>query len=211
MSPVLAGAHTPLPLPFEPSGLNGISKRMIESHHANNYGGAVKNLNKVEQDLAQINADTPSYVVEGLREHELTFRNSKTLHEAYFGNLGGNGQRSGTIEAALAQAYGSTARWEQHMRATGKSLSGRSGWAVLALELETGALRTHWSGGHTQALAASLPLLVMDMYEHAYQMDFGADAGRYIDVFFSNVNWDIVNRRLEQAQRASQLLREAKG
>jgi Fe-Mn family superoxide dismutase len=184
---------------------------MISSHHENNYGGAVRNLNRVEQELSQITAGTPPFVVAALRDRELMFRNSKSLHEAYFANLGGNGQRSGVIEAALATAYGTTARWEQHIRATGMGLGGGSGWAILAFELDTGALRTISSGNHTQVLSTSVPLLVMDMYEHSYQMDFGAGVARYIDAFFANVNWDEVNRRLERAQRMSAVLRGAGG
>jgi Fe-Mn family superoxide dismutase len=203
--PALAANHTPLPLPFAPGSLNGLSEKLISSHHENNYGGAVKNLNRVEQELAQITKDTPPIIVAALRERELTFRNSKSLHEAYFGNLGGNGQRSGAIESALATAYGSSATWEQHIRATGMGLGGGSGWAILGLELDTGALRTFWSGNHTQVLAMSVPLLVMDMYEHSYQMDFGAGVARYIDAFFANVKWDEVNRRFERAQRMSAL------
>ena len=63
-------------------------------------------------------------------------------------------------------------------------------------------LRTFWSGNHTQALALSVPLLVMDMYEHSYQMDFGAAAPKYIDAFFANANWEVVERRFAAAQRA---------
>jgi len=203
----LSGKHELVSLPFAPGSLNGLSERLITSHHENNYGGAVKNLNRVEQELAMLNSDTPPFVVAALRERELTFRNSKTLHEAYFGNLGGNGKRSGTIEAALAAAYETSARWEQHIRATGLGLGGGSGWAILGLELDTGALRTFWSGNHTQVLATSVPLLVMDMYEHSYQMDFGAGVARYVDAFFANVKWDEVNRRLERAQRMSALFR----
>ena len=125
--PALAGAHTVLPLWFKPTALNGISEKMIVSHHDNNYAGAVKNLNKVEQELSQINADTPPFVVAGLRQSELTFRNSKTLHEAYFGNLGGDGKRSGAIEKALSDAYGASSRWEEQFRATGAGLGGGSG------------------------------------------------------------------------------------
>lgn len=205
--PALAGAHVVIPLPFKPAALNGISERMISSHHENNYSGAVKNLNKVEQALAEIHAETPPFVVAGLRQSELTFRNSKTLHEAYFGNLGGDGKRSGSIEKALAEAYGASSRWEEHFRATGAGLGGGSGWVILALELETGGLRTCWSGNHTQVLATSVPLLVMDMYEHAYQMDFGAAAAKYIDAFFLNIRWDEVNRRHERALAASKALR----
>ncbi|MEY4581374.1 MAG: hypothetical protein RL701_6077 [Pseudomonadota bacterium] len=179
---------------------------MITSYHENNYGGAVRNLNRVEQELAQTTPDTPPFVVVALRDRELTFRNSKTLHEAYFKNLGGNGKRSGAIESAIAQAYGTTARWEQHMRATGTGLGGGSGWAILAFELDTGALRTVASGNHTQVLASSVPLLVTDMYEHSCQIDFGAGVARYIDAFFANVNWDEVNHRFERAQRLAALI-----
>lgn len=204
-SPTLSGKHSPIPLPFKPGALSGISERLIVSHHENNYGGAVKNLNKVEQELSRINADTPPLVVTALRERELTFRNSKTLHELYFANLGGNGRITGGVEAALAQAYGSTATWEAHFRATGLGLGGGSGWVILAYELDSGSLRTFGSGNHSQAPALALPLLVMDMYEHSYQMDYGAAHPRYIDAFFSNIHWEEVNRRLEQAGKLRSL------
>lgn len=203
----LAGNHQPIPLPFAPTALNGISEKLIKSHHENNYVGAVKNLNRTELELTKINAETPPFVVAALRDKELTFRNSKTLHEAYFANLGGDGKRAGGIEAAIATAYGSSARWEEHFRMTGAGLGGGSGWVVLALELETGALRTVGAGNHTQSLATSAPLLVMDMYEHAYQMDFGAAAAKYIETFFTNIHWEEVNRRFERANRASTALR----
>lgn len=206
-SVALAGTHKPLPLPFAPGSLEGLSERMISSHHENNYGGAVKNLNRVEQELARLNAETPPFVVAALRDRELTFRNSKILHEAYFGNLGGDGRRSGVIEAALAHTYGTTARFEEHLRATALGLGGGSGWVILGLELGTGELRTFAAGNHKESLATSVPLLVLDMYEHSYQMDFGAGVARYLDAFFANVNWDDVNRRLERAKRASAVLR----
>jgi Fe-Mn family superoxide dismutase len=203
----LGGAHKVAPLPFKPASLRGLSERMITSHHENNYGGAVKNLNRVEQELSRITADTPPFVVAALRERELTFRNSKLLHEAYFGNLGGDGKRSGKIESALSAAYGSTARWEEHFRLTALGLGGGSGWVILFLELDTGALRTIGSGNHTQVQAQASPLLVLDLYEHSYQMDYGAQVARYFDAFVANVSWDEVNRRFERAQRAAAALR----
>jgi len=153
--------------------------------------------------LARITAETPPFVVAALRERELTFRNSKQLHEAYFTNLGGDGRRGGAIDAALREAYSSTAVWDAQFRASALGLGGGSGWVVLALELDTGGLRTLGSGHHTQALAAGLPLLVLDMYEHSYHLDFGAAPTRYIDAFFANVRWDEVNRRFECGQRAA--------
>ena len=204
----LTGDHRVLPLPFAAGSLNGISERMIASHHENNYGGAVRNLNRTEQELGQVTRDTPPLLVAALRERELTFRNSKALHEAYFANLGGDGRRSGAIETAFGEAYGSSSRWEEHFRATGSGLGGGSGWVILSFELDTGSLRTAWSGHHTQALATGFPLLVMDMYEHSYQMDFGAAVPRYLDAFFANVRWDEVNARFERAQRLRAALQQ---
>lgn len=198
----LQGNHKVEPLGFDPAKLNGLSERMLRSHHENNYAGAVKNLNRAEQELAAINRDTPPFLVVALRERELTFRGSKLFHEQYFGNLGGDGKRAGAIEQALTQAYGTSARWEEHFRFTGLGLGGGSGWVVLGYELDTGALRTVGLANHTQSLSTLAPLLVMDMYEHAYQMDFGAAAAKYIDAFFLNVSWEAVDRRLQMARKA---------
>ncbi len=205
--PAFRGQHVPQPLPFNPAGLNGLSEKLLVSHHDNNYVGAVKNLNRLEQELAQITKDTPAFVVGGLRQNELMFRNSMTLHEAYFGNLGGDGKKSGAIATALSSAYGSADTWELHFRSTGAALAGGSGWVVLGYELMTGELRTYGSNHHTQAPSTALPLLVMDMYEHAFALDFGAAAAKYIDAFFANIKWDVVNQRLEQGMKLSKQLR----
>jgi Fe-Mn family superoxide dismutase len=191
--------HKVVPLPFDPKKLKGLSERMIVSHHDNNYAAAVNSLNKVEEDLARVNKDTPGYLVFGLRERELTYNNSMTLHEHYFANLGGDGKVSGAVAKTLAGTFGSVSRWEELFRATGMSLGGGSGWVVLAHNFARGGLQVTWSSVHSQALAYAAPLLVMDMYEHAYQMDFGAAAGKYIEAFFANINWDEVNRRHERA------------
>lgn len=207
VTPALAGRHEVVALPFDAKGLKGLSEKLIVSHHDNNYAGAVRNLNKVEQELARTNADTPAFVVGGLQQSALQFANSKLLHEQYFANLGGDGKSSGAIGDLLTSSYGSLARWEELFRATGMSLGGGSGWVALGYDLTSGALSVVWSGNHSQYRAASLPLLVMDMYEHAYQMDYGAATAKYIEAFFANLHWDEVNRRLERAQKASAALR----
>ena len=122
------------------------------------------------------------------------------------GNLGGTGKLGGPVQKAIADGFGTLSRWEELFRATGMSLAGGSGWAILDLNLHSRRLQTYWSGNHTQALSFGVPLLIMDMYEHAYQMDYGAAAARYVDAFFDNVNWDEVNRRLERAERAASAL-----
>jgi len=200
-TPPGAGKHVPAPLTFKPGGLTGISDKMITSHHDKNYAGAVKNLNKVETDLAALKADAPGYVVAGLREKELTYFNSMVLHEHYFGNLGGNGKRSGALETRLGTDFGAAA-WEAQVRASATALGGGSGWVVLVLSLHDGGLRVSQSTNHTQALAFGAPLLVLDMYEHAYAIDYGADHAPYIDAFFKNLAWDAVEARYDRAMKA---------
>jgi Fe-Mn family superoxide dismutase len=97
-------------LPFQPAKLKGLSEKLLRSHHENNYGGAVKNLNKVEEELARVTKDTSAFVVGGLKERELTFTNSMILHEAYFGNLGGDGKAGGPIQKLLASTHGDFGR-----------------------------------------------------------------------------------------------------
>ncbi len=200
-----AGQHTPKPLPFDTKKLNGISERLIVSHWENNYGSAVKNLNKVEEELDRVTKDTPGFLVSGLRERELTFTNSIIFHDLYFANLGGEGKAGGGIQAVLSEAYGSFGRFEELFRATGASLGGGSGWTVLGWNFHTGKPGIYWSGHHTQSLAFGAPLLVMDMYEHAYQMDYGAAAAKYIEAFFQNINWQEVNRRFERVTKLGAL------
>lgn len=199
--PPKPGMHAPVALGWKPATLTGISEKMITSHHDKNYAGAVKNLNKVETDLAALKADAPGYLVAGLREKELTYYNSMVLHEHYFGNLGGNGKRVGALETRLNTELG-TAVWERQVRGVAGALGGGSGWVVLALGLHDGGLRISQSTNHTQALAFGAPLLVLDMYEHAYALDYGADHAAYIDAFFTNVAWDVVEDRYERAMKA---------
>jgi Fe-Mn family superoxide dismutase len=183
------------PLPFKPGKLKGLSEKLLVSHHQNNYGGALKNLIKVEGELSRVTRDTPGFAVHGLKERELTFRNSVTLHEAYFASLGGDGK----VPAALA-------RYEAPLRSCALSLAGGSGWAVLAVQLDSGEVSVAWGGHHTQTLAGAVPLLVLDLYEHAYALDYGAATARYVDAFMANVKWDEVQRRHELALSAAALI-----
>jgi len=199
------GKHAPAALPFKPGGLTGISEKMITSHHDKNYAGAVKNLNKVETDLAALPADAPGYLVAGLREKQLTYGNSMVLHEHYFGNLGGTGKRSGALEARLGTEFGAAA-WEAQVRASATALGGGSGWVVVGLSLHDSSLVISSSTNHTQAMAFGAPLLVLDMYEHAYAIDYGADHAAYIDAFWKNIAWDAVEARYDRAMKAIALL-----
>jgi Fe-Mn family superoxide dismutase len=200
-TPVAAGAHKAAPLPFNAAKLTGLSEKLLTSHHDNNYAGAVKNLNAVELELDKVTKDTPGFQVAALRERELTYANSVYLHEHYFENLGGDGKESGDFAKALATQFGSAARWEELARATAMSLGGGSGWVVIALSALTGDLRVVGSGGHAPALAAGTPILVLDMFEHAYAIDYGSAHAKYIDAFFQNLNWSVLEKRWQAARK----------
>jgi Fe-Mn family superoxide dismutase len=204
---ISAGDHKVRELPFAANKLAGISPAMITSHHTNNYAGAVKNLNKVELELAKVTKDTPGFQVVALRERELTYTNSMVLHEHYFGNLGGDGKLAGAIEKRLAAQFGSTARWEELFRASALSLGGGSGWVILDLDFAKGDLRIYGTSGHNQSPAFAQPLLVLDMFEHAYAMDYGAAHAKYVDAFFKNIPWGAVDKRLSRGDAALQALR----
>jgi Fe-Mn family superoxide dismutase len=197
LPPAYRGNHQPKPLPFDPAKLRGLSERLLRSHHDNNYTGAVKRLNLIQQQLGQLVKKAPPYQTGSLKREELIATNSMVLHEAYFANLGGDGQASGTITDLLKSQYGSVETWEHDFRQTGLSLAGGSGWVILAYDASQWAVHNYWSSDHAHALAWATPLLVMDMYEHSYAMDYGANARGYIDAFFQNLEWDEVNRRAE--------------
>jgi Fe-Mn family superoxide dismutase len=201
--PAFRGQHQAKPLPFDPAKLSGLSEKLIRSHHENNYTGAVKALNFVEQHLVEMGKmkDIPAYLYGDLKREELIRTGSVVLHEKYFANLGGNGKADGPALKMIQQWFGDYGTWEAEFKRTGNALGGGSGWAVLAFDLHTGELHNYWAADHAHNAPFSVPILVLDMYEHAYHMDYGAAAAKYVDAFMANVNWEEVNRRVEMAQK----------
>lgn len=194
----------PKPLSFDTSKLKGLSANLIESHWANNYSGSVKTLNAVNAQLSQAlaNPDTPPFLYNGLKREHLIRTGSVILHELYFDNLGGNGKADGDLRSAIAKQFGTFDRWETEFRKIAQGLGGGSGWVVLGYNTHFNTLENYWMWDHAHFPVGTVPLLVMDMYEHSYHMDFGAAAGKYIDAFFNNINWDEVARRNGKAVKA---------
>jgi Fe-Mn family superoxide dismutase len=192
------------PLALDLSKLDGLSQRLIASHHENNYSGAVKRLNAIRQQLSQLDwAAAPVFVVNGLKREELVAANSAWLHELYFENLGGNGVLPDCgLSIALERDFGSVERWRTEFMALAKAMGGGSGWALLSWSSREGRLINHWAADHTHLLAGATPILALDMYEHAYHMDFGAKAAAYVDAFMKNIHWDAVYRRYGAAVAA---------
>src|SRR5205823_4064838 len=188
------------PIQVRPWTLNGMSERLVVSHYENNYGGAVRALNAVRAELAALDARAPGYRVRALKRDELAAMGSVTLHELYFGNLGGEGNKvPSDIGARLDEHFGSVAAWRREFVGAAQSLAGGSGWVLLTWSRRERRLHTQIASDHTQAMIDAAPLLVLDMYEHAYHLDFGANAVAYIDAFMRNIDWAVVTRRLVAA------------
>jgi len=192
-------------LPFDPAALNRLSTGLITSHHQNNYGGAVKRLNAIRAQLSSTAfATAPGFQLNGLKREELIATNSMLLHELYFGSLGGDGvTMEPAMKLALDANFGSVERWREEFIAMGKALGGGSGWVLLVFQPREGTLVNQWAADHTHAVAGGVPILALDMYEHAYHMDYGAAAGAYVDAFMGNIDWAAVYGRYQRAVHAA--------
>jgi Fe-Mn family superoxide dismutase len=190
------------PMPFDPKSITGISEKVLVSHYENNYVGAVKRLNAIGTQLAELDfAKAPNFVINGLKREELIASNSMILHEIYFDGLGGASKPSGALADAIARDFGSVERWRAEFAAMGKAEGGGSGWVILAYSPRDKRLVNQWAADHTTTLAGGRPVLVLDMYEHAYHMDYGAAATKYVDIYMEAIRWDNAAKLYEQFSR----------
>ncbi len=188
------------PIYCRPWTLLGLSPKLIESHYENNYGGALRRLNAIARELEALDFDkSPGYVVNGLKREELVALNSTLLHELYFASLGGDGKPTKPMAESLARDFGSVDRWRGEFVAMGNALAGGSGWVVLVYVPRDRRLVNQYAAEHSQAVAGGMPILALDMYEHAYHIDFGANAKAYVDAFMRNIDWKAVEGRYEDA------------
>jgi len=199
--------YTIRPLPFKPHRLDGLSERLLVSHYENNYGGALRRLNAINDRLAAL--DWPAaavFEINGLKREELIAAGSVILHEVYFDGLGGpGGDPPGSFSAAIERDFGSVARWRAEFTEMGKALGGGSGWVLLSWSPRVARLVNQWATDHAHGLASSVPILALDMYEHAYHLDFGAKAAAYVDAFMKNIHWERVGARYVQAARSESI------
>jgi superoxide dismutase, Fe-Mn family len=217
-----AMVHQIAPIAVRPSLLNGLSEHMVVSHYEDNYGNAVRALNAVRRELAALDAATPPYRLRGLKREELSLMGSLALHELYFGNLGGYrraGPNSGlgrpdwhevpdTFAAEIAADFRSAGAWRREFVGTAQSLAGGSGWVLLTYSRRQKRFWNQIATDDTQAAVDATPVLVLDMYEHPYQMDFGANSTAYIDTFMRNINWDAVLKRIKAVRNDQPLPNE---
>ncbi len=183
------------PLSCDPFRIKGMSEKLIVSHYENNYGGAVKRLNLIEEQLADLDfAKAPGFLLNGLKREQLIAANSMVLHELFFDGLGEESEPGSELKAAIARDFGSFERWRAEFAAMGKALGGGSGWVLLMWSARDKRLVNQWASDHCHTLANGTPILGLDMYEHSYQMDYGAKAATYVDTFMAAIRW----RNVEQ-------------
>ena len=187
------------PLSCDPARIKGMSERLIISHYENNYGGAVKRLNLIDEKLAQLEFDKAAgFLINGLKREQLIAMNSMILHELFFDGLGDQSQPRGPLRDAIVRDFGSFERWRAEFVAMGKALGGGSGWVLLSWSPRDRKLVNQWASDHCHTLAGGTPILALDMYEHSYQMDFGAKAASYVDTFMDTIRWENVEHLYSQ-------------
>src|SRR5437899_5291560 len=192
-------AYVMKPLACDPSRVRGMSEQMILSHYENNYGGAVKRLNLIDEQLAGLDfASAAGFLINGLKREQLIATNSMILHEVFFAGLGDESEPSAGLKEALARDFGSYDRWRAEFIAMGKALGGGSGWVLLSWSPRDRKLVNQWASDHCHTLAGGTPILALDMYEHSYHIDFGAKAASSVDTFMDVIGWNNVERLFGQ-------------
>jgi superoxide dismutase, Fe-Mn family len=203
LSGVLHMKYTIAPLFCRPWTLNGITPRLIESHYENDYGSALNRLNEIAEELAALDpAKTSARAVSRLKRDEAATLNSTLLHELYFASLGGDGRMvPEEMSAAISRDFGCVAQWRDEFIALAGALAGSSGWVLLTYVPRDARLINHIASDHNYSIAGGIPILALDMYEHAYHLDFGANATAYIAAFMRNIEWDAVQVRYSNATK----------
>jgi len=191
---------------LKPKGLKDISDQQIVYHFETHYKGYVNKINEIWErqqtaDRSKANQNYSDY--RELKVEESFNWMGVVLHELYFENIkDGQGTKPGIkLSKMIEESFGSLDRWKEDFKACGMALRG---WAVLVYDILGKRLITNGLDAHNvYGFLNAIPLLVLDVYEHAYYTDQGPKRAPYIDAFFENVNWEVVNRRLDSALKAS--------
>lgn len=193
------------PLPYAPGSLKGISEKTLTIHHDKLYAGYVAKKNEISEKLSalshggDVSSANQSYSeLRGLKDGETFAVNGVYLHEYYFDTLGGDGAASGPLADALAAKYGSLENFITYFSACGMAARG---WVVLCWDMQEQSLKIYNADAHNQGgVWGCLPILVLDVYEHAYFIDYGSDRKAYIADWWKNLNWANANALFTKAQ-----------
>lgn len=193
-------------LPFK-KDLIGISKKTVEIHYDKLYQGYVAKMNEIDLELHKYALGEKEPVgnqtyseLRSLRMGETFSTNGVYLHEYYFNVLGGDGVvPDNTLTVAIKEKWKTVENFVAYFSASGMAVRG---WVVLSWDMQLGRLKVYGCDSHNQGgVWGCIPLIVLDVYEHAYFMDYGADRKTYIEDFFKNMNWDVANHLFEKVNK----------
>lgn len=189
------------PLPFL-KPLTGISEKTMQIHHDKLYVGYVNKRNEIEEKLATADRSlaNATYSEYGELKREESFAaNGIFLHEYYFNVLGGEGKQGGELMKAIGKEFGSYDKWLEDFKAAGMVARG---WVVLAYDFNDARLHNYLCDSHNHGgIWGAMPLVVLDMYEHAYFIDYGSDRKTYIEDYIKNLNWDSANNMYAKVKK----------
>lgn len=201
-------SYEPKPLPFS-KPLDGISEKTVSIHHDKLYVGYVNKMKEVGKKLKTMaesgdgleEANQSYSELRALRDGETFATNGVYLHEDYFSVLGGDGRAEGPLANAIVEKWGSLEKFVAFFSATGMAMRG---WVVLAWDARLGRLKIYGCDAHNQGgVWGAIPIIVLDVYEHAYFADYGSDRKAYIAAFWKNLNWKAANDRFERLRNVS--------
>lgn len=194
------------PISFK-NKLKGISEKTVSIHHDKLYAGYVKKKDEISEKLKTLRSDQEKLAganqtyseLRALKTEETFAINGVYLHEDYFSVLGGDGEPKGELAEAVAEKYGSVEEFKKYFKACG--LAAR-GWVVLSWDVREKNLRIYSADVHNQGgVWGAIPVLVLDVYEHAYFIDYGSDRAAYIDDYFANLDWGKASEIYKEAIR----------
>lgn len=185
--------------------LKGISDNQLQQHRDTLYAGYVAKLNLIEDEIKKASTEgtNPTYSPLGeLKRQEIFATNGVFLHEAYFGNLGGSGgPATGKVAEMINAKWGSFDKWLADFKAAGMAARG---WVIMAYSFNDMSIHNYSMDVHDKGMACNTALLlVLDVYEHAYMIDYGVKRAAYLDAFFQNIDWDVVNTRVNYVAPAN--------
>jgi Fe-Mn family superoxide dismutase len=192
--------HKVKPLPFAYNSLEGISEQQLKFHHDTHYIAYVNNRNKIEEQLDEMRKKGDFPNIRGLKLNESHNASGMILHEVYWDTLGGKGgDPKGKLAEKMKQDFGTIENWKKEFMAI--ATTGR-GWVLLCFDLSDNRLHNYSVDFHDQgAVWGSIPVMALDLWEHAHYTDYGPNKAKYFEAFFKNINWETISENFEKISK----------
>jgi Fe-Mn family superoxide dismutase len=188
------------PLSFAYNALEGISEQQLKFHHDTHYVAYVNNRNKIEEQLDEMRKKGDFPNIRGLKLNESHNASGMILHEVYWDTLDGKGgDPKGNLAEKMKQDFGSIENWKKEFMAIATTARG---WVLLCFDLGDNRLHNYSVDFHDQgAVWGAIPIMALDLWEHAHYTDYGPNKAKYFEAFFKNINWDKISENFEKASK----------